>query len=245
MSDLVLPDLVYPLKVAGDCDELKYSLRSLRHAEGLYGRVWVITRDPLPSWLTGVRVIRAGTPSGKPADVRRKIEAGCAHDEVSDRFLIMCDDFFLVEPVTEWAAFHMGPTSEYVARLRRQGAARGWLRGVTDTAEWMRSQGYGDVLARQGHRPLLWHKRNLFRACKRYPRNRQLDVNGLYDMAGAGPVGVRGMNSKIKTDAEFHAKIAARDIPWLSSNNTSFETGLIGAHIRALFPDPSPFERGA
>lgn len=243
---MTIVDLVYPVKFTDDLEELRYSLRSIHaHAQGLYGRVWIATREGLPSWLTGVHRLDAGDGGGKTHDIRSKIAAACANREVSQTFLLMCDDFYLVEPVTEWAAFHMGPTSEYVQRLlARTDTARGWLRCVTDTADWMAEQGYGDILARQGHRPLLWDKTRLADALNAYPTDRKLDVNGLYDIAGAGGIGTRGMNSKVRMDdAEFHEKTTNRDIPWLSSNNGSFTHGLIGEHIRDMFPDPSPFER--
>lgn len=238
------PDLVYPLKVAGACDELRYSLRSIhQNAQGLYGNVWVVTGGSVPDWLQGVRHIVAGDPRGKSQDVRAKLRAACDHPEVSQNFLIMCDDFFLVEEVDHWEPFHSGPTSTHVKRLRREGAGLRWLRGVIDTAEWMEEQGYGDILARQGHRPLVWDKAKLAGALDAYPTDRQFDVNGLYDMAGAGGVGRRGMNSKVRLDhREFHSKIANRDIPWLSSNDQSFSEGMIGGYIRGMFPEPSPFE---
>lgn len=241
----MIPDLVYPLKVTDDCEELRYSLRSVHtNAPGLYGRIWVLTNDTPPDWLTGVQVLPCGDGGTKAQDVRSKIAAACAHSDVSPTFLLMCDDFFLVDPITEWEPFHMGPTSAYVARWRAEGASAGWLRAVTETADWMLEQGHGDILTRQGHRPLLWDKVRLAEALATYPAGRPLDVNGLYDIAGAGGVGRRGMNSKIKHDAaEFHRKTTKRNIPWLSSNNTSFAEGMVGGYIRGLFREPSPFER--
>lgn len=241
----MIPDLVYPLKVTDDCEELRYSLRSVHtNAPGLFGKVWVITREPVPDWLTGVHVLAAGDGGNKGQDVRSKMAAACAHPEVADRFLLMCDDFYLVDPITEWEAFHMGPTSAYLRRLRREHAAAGWLRSVAHTADWMAAQGHGDILTRQGHRPLPWDKVRLAEALATYPVGRPLDVNGLYDIAGAGGVGRKGMNSKIRHDpAEFHRKTTKRNIPWLSSNNTSFAEGMIGGYIRGIFREPSPFER--
>lgn len=241
-----LPDLVYPVKNAGE--ELRYSLRSVaRNARGLYGRVWIV--GDRPDWAVNVGHIEAaGRPgSGRGGDVRAKIAAACAHPDVADTFLLMHDDYFLVDPVTEWRAYHMGPIRHHITRLRRSpDTSRAWLRYVVETADWLESQGYRNGLTWQGHRPLVWDKRKLGKALKRAPRTLQLDIVGLFEMAGA-PMGTpaRGCNSKVRADdASFHRKMAERDIPWLSTSDRAFAFGLAGRFIRGLFPDPCEYERG-
>lgn len=251
-SRSALPDLVYPVLPVGECDELRYSLRSVAtNADGLYRKVWIVVTDAatLPSWLTGVEIIEAGHPGGPKPDFRAKVEAACAHRGVAARFVLLNDDHFLVDPIEQWEAFHSGPTSAYLARLAsltppmtvRNSA---WVRAITSTAEWMAEQGYGDILARQGHRPLLWHKTKLGKALAEYPRDRVVDVLGLYDIAGAAGVGRMAGNAKVTSLPEaFHAKIAELDIPWLSSNDRGFAQGLIGGYIRGIFRTPSRYER--
>lgn len=242
-----VPDLVYPVR-PGENEELRYSLRSVAtNAPGLYRKVWVVVTDAatLPGWLTGVEVLEAGA-EGKQADIRAKVTAAAHEKRVASRFVLMTDDCYLVEPITAWEAFHMGPTSAYVKHLRGEGVTErnGWLRTVIATAEWMAEQGYGDILVRQGHRPLLWDKRKLAAALAAYPADRRLDVVGLYDIAGAAGEGRRGTNAKIGNDpAAFHQRLAELDVPWLSSNDASFAEGMIGGYIRGMFRTPSPYER--
>lgn len=238
-------DLVYPVKVNDDLEELRYSLRSVsKNAEGLFNNVWLITKEKLPSWVSRrPMVIDAGDGGTKANDVKSKLLVACNHGSVSNEFVLMCDDFFLVEPIKQWDTWNMGPTSEYVKRLRREGAGAAWLRSVTDTAEWMRQQGHGDIPVYQGHRPLLWNKERLGDAISRYPAAKRLDINGLYPIAGAGPMpGERGMNSKVRDNAMFREKINSRNIPWLSSNNGSFRDGMIGGYIMGMFTESSPYE---
>ena len=143
----------------------------------------------------------------------------------------------------------MGPTSAYIqhlASLKPSLTVRNnkWVRSLVATAEWMSEQGHGDVLCRQGHRPLLWDKRKLAKALSEYPSDRQLDVLGLYDLAGAAGEGRKAGNSKVVTEpAAFHQKLAELDIPWLSSNDRSFAEGMIGGFIRGMFREPSRFEK--
>lgn len=256
LTGAALPDLVYPLKPVGDCDELRYSLRSVAtNAEGLYRKVWVVVTDAaaLPEWLTGVEVIEAGSPDGRTADVRAKYVAVVNDKRVASRVVLMADDAFLMDPIDDWPAYHMGPTSEYLAQLRAQGLSgtRGWIRAISDTADWMAERGHGDILCRQGHRPLPWHTKRLAKALAEYPADRALDVLGLYDLAGAGGVGEelriskgRPGNAKVNSDAaSFHEKVGVLDIPWLSSNEQGFAGGMIGGYIRGCFREPSRYER--
>lgn len=247
-----LPDLVYPLKPTGDgCEELRYSLRSIEaHAAGLYRKVWIVIDRAanLPEWLTNVGVIEASDPRGRTEDVRAKVTAAATDRRVASRFVWMYDDAFLVGPITEWAAFHMGPTSGYLERLARlprpiTPANSAWARAVADTAAWMAEQGYGDVLCRQGHRPLLWDRERLAATLAEYPAGRPMDVQGLYDAAGAAGEGERGTNAKVTVEDDFLSKLAALDIPWLSSSDRSFREGMIGGYIRGMFRTPSGFEK--
>ena len=240
-----LPDLVYPVR-AGENEELRYSLRSVAtNAAGLYRKVWIVGHG-LPDWLTGVEVIDAHGPESGQSDVRAKITAAANDPRVAARFVLLADDMFLVDPITRWEPFHMGPTSAFVAHLAKQGTTTvnsGWLRNVVATAEWMAEQGHGDILCRQGHRPLLWDKKKLAAALAAYPADRRLDTVGLYDLAGAAGEGRKAGNAKVGVDAsQFHAKLAELDIPWLSSNDRAFAEGMIGGYIRGMFRTPSRYE---
>lgn len=238
------PDLVYTYKHTGT-DELRYSLRSVcANADGLFGQVWIV--GDLPDWAVGVRHLDARASQGdRYEDVRAKVAAVVKQPELSQTFLLMNDDFYLCRPVTEWAAFHMGSTWALLRRLARNADPhRKWQRTIRATAEWMQQQGHGDVLARQGHRPSLWDKTRLDQALSRYPKGRPLDVRGLYDMAGAGGVGVKVANSKVSLDAQFPDKVAQLEVcPWLSSSDLSWRDGLVGKYVRDLFPEPCRYER--
>lgn len=239
-----LPDLVYPVK--GETEELRYSLRSLAtNAHGLFGRVWLVGHRP--EWVAGIEHIEAGAPGGRAADVRAKIEAVCAHPDVADTFLLLHDDYWLAEPVERFEAWHLGPVSERLESWRRQRSSSGWLQAVAETAAWVQSQG-GSGLCWQGHRPLLWDKARLRDVLATFPRDKHLDVVGLFDVAGA-PMGEprRGCNTKVNSDdASFHRKMAEfanYDVPWISGNERGFYGGMIGRHIRGMFPESCRYER--
>lgn len=237
------PDVVYPFRDTCGTDELRYSLRSLAvNATGLFGQVWIV--GDLPDWMTGVGRIEHRDVPDKMRDFCARVIAAVSHPGVSPRILLMNDDIYLTRKIRRFEAYHSGPSSEYYAQMVAQRVNSAWLACFKATTDWMRERGHGDVLTRQGHRPLLWDKAKLAAVLAEYPPNQPLDVVGLYDEAGDGDEGVLAPNMKVSNVVQYHEKVAALDVcPWLSSSDDSFREGLIGGHIRALFPKPSRFER--
>lgn len=222
--------------------DLRHSLRSLANTP--VTDVWLV--GDVPEWATDVRAIRLEPQPEKFANQRASLTAAVNDPDLPDTFVLLNDDHFVVSPVDPMPMFHLGPWSRYQARQLRQGQnpANTWWAGVCQTAEWMQSRGHADPLIYEAHTPLMFDKRRLRAALEEFPQDRRFCVGVTYDMTGAGGVGFRGINVKCKTDAEFHAKAGVgTHTPYLSSTDEPFRSGLIGSHVRRMFPDPSRFER--
>lgn len=90
-------DIVIPLGRGSrwQDNELRYCLRSIeKHLTG-YRNIWIV--GYLPKWVTGVKHIPA-TDETKNSDynIMRKIELSCLAGEISDSFLFMNDDHYLL-----------------------------------------------------------------------------------------------------------------------------------------------------
>ena len=95
-----MTDIIYPLKsdTAHDCNELKYSLRSVDMYLQNVGRIYIIS-DSLPDWIQNVELIRVKDYPGlrvKEFNIATKVCAACNNENVSDPFLFMNDDHFLL-----------------------------------------------------------------------------------------------------------------------------------------------------
>lgn len=237
------PDLVY--LVHEDSEPLRYSLRSVaRYAAGQYRRVWVA--GMLPQWLTGVGHIAVDEPEPREkfASIRSKLEAAVAHRGVAKRVVVMNDDYIATAPVESWEPTHLGPTSTYVAQCSRP--RNTWWEAMQHTAAWMDERGHGDTLCYAGHVPLMYDRVKLRDLLAEYPANRRLLDCGLYPEAGVGGVGVLGPNAKVGPSAgEFAEKVPDPDAPppWLSLNDESWASGLIGGYVRGMFRERCEFER--
>lgn len=234
-----LPDLVYVVRPGDDNEELRYSLRSVAK-NAPHRKVWIV--GTVPTWVRNVEALPLEPHPEKFANQRQSLEAACLRDELSDRFVLMNDDHFVIEKLTEWPTFHLGPSSAFINQHLESGRIRNtWVKAVRATAIWMDEQGHGDVLAYEAHVPLLFDKNLLAEMLAAYPGGRYMTVGEMYAVAGAGGVGELVGNAKVKTDEEFDAKLAL-DMPFLSTNEDSFEHLLVGDYIRTLFPTPSMYE---
>lgn len=240
------PDLAYLVHEA-DNELLRYSLRSIHtYAAGMFRKVWIV--GVLPEWVTGVGHIPTEYAGEKFADIRAKVSALCADKRVAARVVIMNDDYMATEPVQSWDAYHMGPTSEYLAREAERGRkpqTNTWIAAVANTAAWMAEQGHGDIDCFEGHVPLEFRRRALGKVLAEYPAGRSCDYPGFYPVAGSAPVAGRAINAKVgPSPAEFLAKLSNPGMPgWISTNDAGFAEGMVGGYIRGMFRTPSPHER--
>jgi len=234
---MTVPDLAW-LVHETDNLPLRYSIRSIaENAEGMFGNLWIVGQ--MPDWLQSVGHVPAPRASEKFADIRSKVSALCADDRLSDRVVILNDDYFAMEPVTSWSPYHMGPTSKYLAG--KPVDRNTWFQALRNTAAWMRGRGHGDILCYEGHVPLLFDRHKLGEVLSEYPVDRSCDYPGFYPVAGAGGEGIQGLNAKVGPDAsDFHEKA---HLPWLSCNDKSFAEGMVGGYVRGAFREPCKYER--
>lgn len=218
-------DVVYPLRADGDYEELRYSLRSLRNLP--HRRVWLV--GGRPSWVRDVGHIPTTQMSTKVRNVYLGLIAAARHRGVSDPFILFNDDFFVTEPVDDVPVWHLGPIRDVLEGY--VGRADNYVQRIHRTA---RVVGY-DALSYEGHWPMRLVKAPLLDLLDECARD-ELQIRTVY-------------GNRMRLDGEQHpdCKIK-RDgfgvrTPFTSTSDTSFAEYQIGRDLRAMFPDPSPYER--
>lgn len=95
-------DIVYPLGKGSHYkdDELRFSLRSVEKYLSGYDKVWIIGERP--EWLQNINHIPFDDDITKPPDynIMRKISRAIEEPELTDDFLFLNDDHFLLHPFT-------------------------------------------------------------------------------------------------------------------------------------------------
>lgn len=235
MSD----DVVYIVRPGDDNDELRHSLRSVA-ANFPHRRVWIFGHAP--AWVSDeVSKVSLVPRPEKWDNQAQSLRAAAEHPEVSDRFWMFNDDYYVMDPMTDPPVFHIGPLDEYVSYLESIGKSpeNPWFHGLTLALGRLRELGIDDPLSYEGHQPLPWLKRDLAWVLDN-AGVKPLTYASFYP-ATSGPVGERGMDAKQGAAGD---PLAAGH-PYLSSADYSWGKSQIGQHVRATFAKPCRFEVAA
>lgn len=233
-------DLVYVVKQGDDNEELRYSLRSLRNLE--HGTVWIVGYKP--PWVTGVGHLPTRQDRSKYENSTANLLAAATHPEVSEDFVLMNDDFFVVKPVDQVPVLHRGPVvrveHHYYEKYKDQ-MPGDYRLGMTQTKYLLERWGHADPLSYEVHVPMPLEKAKVVEVLKRAfdtEKIRALHKRTLYgnvwDLGGTEIA-----DTKVLSNGFWHPN----GLPFVSTNDSSFKIGSIGVSLRKRFPDPSPYER--
>lgn len=221
------PDVVYVVRPGEVNEELRYSIRSLSNLP--HGKVWIA--GYCPRWLKDVGAIPVQTRPGGHQSAKANIRAACEHPEVSEEFVYMNDDFFVMQPMDAIPAMHLGPLSQAIANA---GMSRGYTRAMKDTLAVLLERGIDEPLMYDMHAPMLVTKSGMLEAldlCA--PKMHERTVFGNLQSVG----GTLARNHKV-----HRGDRGWQGWPFLSTNDSSFRSMPAGDLIRSRFSTPSPYE---
>ncbi|MEV6565867.1 hypothetical protein [Streptomyces kronopolitis] len=230
-------DIVVPVRVGAANQQLRYALRSW--ATNLPHRhIWIVGHRP--AWTREVRHIPTQQTGTKYQNTTAAVRAACLHGEVSETFLLCNDDFFVMQPPPEdgMPVLHRGPVSRVESYYERRSSGL-YLRGLRETRDLLVGLGHDDPLSYELHVPLPVAKDQMLKALD---VGRGLEVvhkRTLYgNLAGIGGKEIRDVKC-LNRSPRFD-----RAGPFLSTMPDSFANGLIGQHIRSVFPTACHYETG-
>lgn len=228
-------DIVYVLKRSDRNEELRFSLRSLANLP--HAKVWAAGYRPRWAILEEIPVRQR---LNKFANSVANLRAACHDPRVSETFVYMNDDFFMLQPLEQLPILHRGTVRDFVAEhVAHYGRPGAYLKGLQATADLLVSQlRIRDPLCYEGHVPLIVDKATMKRALDLGADLPVLHYRTLYGNL-ARLAGEKIGDWKIRD---------VRSVPepsWLftSTVDTVFAAGAVGRWLRARFPEPSPYER--
>lgn len=231
-------DIVYICQAAERNEPLRYSLRSLANLP--HARVWIVGYKP--RWVYNVSYLPTVQRGPKHANTWRNWQAmaGCA--DLSERFVLFNDDFFVTRPVTDIPNLHRGTLDEAVE----------WYTKLRLTAYRQRAEYTRKLLRRAGrpepfhsyelHTPMVMHRDTLAQAVGWLDRHRTAPLEYVSkrtfygNWAAAG--GQREHDIKVQKPAQA---LPQSPLPFLSTAPASW-TGLAGGWVRRQFAAPSVYE---
>jgi hypothetical protein len=225
----VKPDIVYVVRAGERNEELRYSIRSLRNLP--HGKVWIA--GYCPKWLgNDIGVIKTQTRPGGHVSAKANLRAACEHPEVSESFVYMNDDFFIMQPHETLPVMHRGSLADAAKNDRM---ASSYQRAMGKTLAILEKQGIKDSLMYELHGPMTVTKAGMLEALAlcNYPMIQERTIFG--NMQGVG--GEKRHNHKVRRQDRGWSSW-----PFISTNDNTFRTLPVGEYIRSKFSEASPFE---
>lgn len=230
------PDLVYPLKDCQTNEELRYSLRSVeKHAKN-YGKVITIGGT-----VTGIKPDLAiplrqtgGTKYDKVNMTFREI---CLNSSISENFVLMNDDFFLMQDVdmSKLKTYYRCSMADYLQIIIDALCPSTYTERLARSSMALELLGF-DTKCYELHIPMLFNKHKL------------LEVIGAF-YGFCGTRSLYGNYHKIKATKMQDCKVFTKgedfvkDLPFLSTTDASFRLGAVGEYIRNQFKEKSKYEQ--
>lgn len=213
-------DVAYIVRDGDDNEELRYSLRSLSNLD-FSGNIHIYGYKP--DWVKGVRDTRTDQRRYGLVNSLNNIITACNDPALSDPFILMHDDFFIVEPVKEITPKHRGTYEDMLAG----GVKTYYERRMERTYRYLRARGYS-TYCYEMHMPFIIHKQQFLEVSELtdFMRMNKMSVYGNYHGIG----GDKTQDVKVKSSNEIPAGA------YISTHDKTFATIEAGKYVRSLFP---------
>lgn len=153
-------DVVYLLGSGSpwDNNEIRYSLRSLKHLP--HDKVFVVGERP--EWLANIIHLDvkdnfAYLNGGKFRNVIQKIRAACLDERVSESFVLMNDDFFFLTDVTEIKPYANGTLESMIEQYPDKQSQ--YYNALVRTKQFLQKQGIEQPINYAVHYPIVYEKK--------------------------------------------------------------------------------------
>lgn len=162
-------DIVYTLAQNYTGEELKYSLRSLENIP--HERVFFV--GGCPKWAKDIIHIPTNQTGTKYKNTTYNLKTVCQDERISDDFIFMNDDFFILENTTlEDLNAYDGTVQSNIDRLNKKGGSA-YCSGAEDTQKLIKSLGINTPLSYELHIPFIFNKHKFLE---------MLDIKGALDI---------------------------------------------------------------
>jgi len=228
-------DCVYICR-AGQNEELRYSVRSV-YENYPHENIWVV--GGRPAWYIG-NYVRIPATSTKYKNAIQNLRAVVHNNDISDSFVLMNDDFYVLEKRDSPEIFHGGYLRKKVEEYQKVYPKSSYTRLLTNTLSGLISRcGIKDPLDYELHVPMQMDKKGLSEVLVSNMLWRSLYGN-INNLGGKeiNDVKIYRTHADNPIDSEYE-KLG---VPYLSTSDKSFYI-VHSEFLKEKFSTPSPFER--
>jgi hypothetical protein len=232
-------DVVYICR-DGENEELRYSIRSVEKNLP-HSNVWVVGGKP--RWYSG-KYIKVPQNRSKFQNAKANMQVISESKDISDDFILMNDDFFILKPVHEVKYYYSGSLSEKIEYYEETHPRSKYTDLLKKSMKTLQLNGVSDPKDYALHVPFIMNKEKL-REVLRMDISWRLAYGNIHKVGGDRVKVFSANNRDVKVymkngSMTDFSKNSISDT-YLSSNDDSFEH--IRIMLQKLFPEPSRFEK--
>lgn len=228
-------DYVYVCR-EGENEELRYSLRSLEKNMP-NGNVWLVGGKP--DWYNG-NYIPVEQTRKSYSNVREQLRIACNNKNISDDFVLMNDDFYVINSVTKIPTWFTGTITDRIRKLQQiQSQNSGYIRMLIVTNNVLRRMNVADPLDYELHIPMQMNKEKLLPLLESSALWRSAYGN-VNNVGGSKHSDIKIHSNELLEDREKNL-IDISSEPFISASDYNFDF-LKDAILGDMFQDPSSYE---
>ena len=228
-------DFVYICR-DGENEELRYSIRSVLNSFP-EAKVWLVGGKP--EWYSG-HCVPVEQNSNKYANALKNLKSLCEHPEISDNFVLMNDDFFIIKKINSVDQFYNGLLSDKINRFTQITGSSMYIKKLITTNKKLIDLGIKNPIDYELHTPMPMNKTGLLDVIEKYPECLWRSMFGnLYNVGGTQMDDV-----KIYVNKRHLARsneITDNSI-YMSTEDTSLNV-MLDKMLRQMLPEPSIYEK--
>lgn len=210
----------------GENEELRYSIRSVIK-NGNPDNIWVVGGKP--DWYIG-NFLEVPQDKGKFENQVNSLKEVCSNSDISDDFILMNDDFYILKPVEEYK-YYDGLLKDKLNNHTIQYGNSSYARALRGAVKQLQRIGIQEPINYEVHMPMALNKANLVQVL-----DLSLSPRSLYGNLFIND-GINIKDVKIYKDS----KDIDLDNSLISTEDNSFN--LIKDKLGLLFPASSIFEK--
>jgi hypothetical protein len=210
-------DIVYICR-DGDNEELRYSIRSA--VKNLpHDNVWVVGGKP--EWYVG-NYIMVDQGKSKYSNARKNLTAICNEETISESFILMNDDFYIINKVKSVPYMYSGTLDDKIQQRENVFSGNSYTSLLRQTLSALSRRQKTPVLDYELHVPMVFEKKKLSKILKFAVLWRSVYGN-LFDVGG---IKVQDVKIYEKGNKFFNKPPDLNNLQsdYLSSNDDSFDT---------------------
>jgi len=229
-------DFVYICK-DGNNEELRYSIRSVVESFP-DSKIWVIGGKP--TWYTG-NYIEVIQNLSKYRNAIENLKTICNSNEISNKFVLMNDDFYIIKKIDTIKDYHGGSLLEKINLYQKINSNSNYTRKLAATYKKIKSLGIEDPLDYELHVPMIMEKDKLAETLK---NNDQFLWRSIYgNVFNVGGEQMEDVKVYVKGPLVLKSYNLKKDEhTYLSSADTSFDI-LFNNILKKQFSEKTKYEK--